>query len=146
MSVAPMRAEVKARLGTSRVLRTACMAFTLAVSLLATGPPVLATDPAAIDLGAAARPAGLTAVSLGTASGFAVLAGTPAIANTGPTIISGDLGIDPSPTVAGFPSGTVIGTIHRADAIAQRAQNDLVAAYTDAAGARRPRPTGRSAG
>ncbi len=129
-----MGARVNARIGTAKVLRTAGMAFTLAVSLLATGPPALATDPAADELGAAARPAGLAAVSLGTASGFAVLAGTPAIANTGPTIVIGDLGIDPSPTVAGFPSGTVNGAIHRADAIAERAQDDLVAAYTDAAG------------
>ena len=133
MSMAPVRAEVRPRPGPSRVLRAAGMAFTLAVSLLATGPPALATDPAADELGAAARPAGLAAVSLGTASGFAVLAGTPAIANTGPTIITGDLGIDPSPTVAGFPSGTVNGTIHRADAIAQQAQHDLVTAYADAA-------------
>ena len=122
------------RIGPARVLRAAGLAFVVAVSLLATGQPVLAAGPTAVELGTTTLSAGPTTVRLGTAAPFAVLAGTPAVTNTGPTIITGDLGIDPWPTVAGFPSGTVNGTIHRADVIAHQAQSDLVTAYTDAAG------------
>ena len=122
------------RIGPERVLRAAGLVFVLAVSLLATGQPALAAGPAAAELGTTTLAVGPTAVGLGTAAPFAVLAGTPAVTNTGPTIITGDLGIDPWPTVTGFPSGTVNGTIHRADVIAHQAQSDLVTAYTDAAG------------
>jgi len=62
------------------------------------------------------------------------VAGTPAVTNTGPTTITGDLGIHPAAAVTGFPPGTVSGTIHRADAVALQAKSDLVTAYTDAAG------------
>ncbi|WP_406271473.1 ice-binding family protein [Nocardia sp. NBC_00881] len=73
-------------------------------------------------------------VGLGTATPFAVLAGTT-VTNTGPSIISGDLGVSPGSAVTGFPPGTVInGTQHVADAVALQAQNDLTTAYNDAAG------------
>jgi hypothetical protein len=78
--------------------------------------------------------AGPAPVGLGTAAPFAVLAGTPAVTNTGPTTITGDLGISPGSAVTGFPPGTVTGTIHAADAVAVQAQTDLTAAYTVAAG------------
>ena len=73
---------------------------------------------------------------LGTALNFAVLAGS-AISNTGPTVITGDLGLSPgtASSVTGFPPGTVTGTQHTADAVALQAQTDLVTAYTDAANA-----------
>ncbi len=122
------------RIGPARVLRAAGLVFVLAVSLLATGQAALAAGPTAAELGATRQSAGPTTVGLGTAALFAVLAGTPAVTNTGPSIITGDLGIDPWPTVTGFPSGTVNGAIHRADVIAQQAKNDLVTAYADAAG------------
>ncbi|MDX6733918.1 MAG: hypothetical protein QOC54_3866 [Baekduia sp.] len=71
---------------------------------------------------------------LGTAEGFAVLAGS-AVTNTGPSVISGDLGVSPGTAVTGFPPGTLsAGTVHRADAVALSAQSDLVTAYNDAAG------------
>jgi hypothetical protein len=71
---------------------------------------------------------------LGTALNFAVLAGS-AIPNTGPTVITGDLGLSPgtASSVTGFPPGTVTGIQHTADAVALQAQTDLVTAYTDAA-------------
>jgi hypothetical protein len=72
-------------------------------------------------------------VGLGTASSFAVLAGS-AVTNTGPSIINGNLGVTPGTAVSGFPPGTVNGTIHAADAVAGQAQNDLTTAYNDAAG------------
>ena len=73
-------------------------------------------------------------VGLGTADSFAVLAGTT-VTNTGPTVVSGDLGVSPGTAVTGFPPGQVInGAQHSADAVALQAQNDLTTAYNDAAG------------
>jgi hypothetical protein len=73
-------------------------------------------------------------VPLATADSFAVLAGST-VTNTGPSVISGDLGVNPGTAVTGFPPGTVTGgTIHAADAVASRAKTDLVTAYNNAAG------------
>jgi cell division septation protein DedD len=73
-------------------------------------------------------------VGLGTAGSFAVLAGTT-VTNTGPSTISGDLGVSPGTAVTGFPPGTVSnGTIHSADGVAAGAQSDLTTGYNDAAG------------
>jgi Ice-binding-like len=80
--------------------------------------------------GAAATPG---PVDLGTAGTFAVLAGTT-VTNTGPSTISGDLGVSPGTAITGFPPGTVTGTAHSADAVAAQAQSDLTAAFNDAAG------------
>lgn len=71
-------------------------------------------------------------VGLGTAASYAVLAGTPNVANTGPTTLNGDLGIHPGSSVTGAP--VVTGATHLADAEALQAKNDLVTAYDDAAG------------
>ena len=55
--------------------------------------------------------------------------------NTGPTIITGDLGVSPGTAVTGFPPGIMIaGTIHAADAVALQAQNDTTTAYINLAG------------
>ncbi|MEU3163723.1 ice-binding family protein [Streptosporangium sp. NPDC006930] len=70
---------------------------------------------------------------LGTAANFAVLAGT-VTTNTGPTVVTGDLGVSPGSVVTGFPPGIVVGAVHAADATAAQAQLDLTAAYDDAAG------------
>ncbi|HZR53398.1 MAG TPA: ice-binding family protein, partial [Streptosporangiaceae bacterium] len=86
--------------------------------LIASQPAVAATAP----------------VGLGTAGSFAVLAGTT-VTNTGPSRISGNLGVSPGTAVTGFPPGIVTGgTIHRADGVAGGAQSDLTIAYNDAAG------------
>ncbi|MHB8508201.1 MAG: ice-binding family protein [Candidatus Dormibacteria bacterium] len=69
---------------------------------------------------------------LGTAANFAALAGST-ITNTGSTVLTGDLGLDPGTSVTGFPPGQVTGTQHIADAVAQQAKRDLVTAYNDAA-------------
>jgi hypothetical protein len=72
-------------------------------------------------------------VGLGTATPFAVLAGE-SITNTGPTTITGDVGLDPGSSVTGFASVTLHGAQHVDDAVALGAKNDLASAYTDAAG------------
>jgi Ice-binding-like len=77
--------------------------------------------------------AAATAVPLGGAQSFSVLAGA-GITNTGPTRVSGDLGTFPTTSVSGAASLTVGGTNHGGDAVTQRAKTDLVAAYTTAAG------------
>ena len=75
-----------------------------------------------------------SSVGLGNATPFAVLAGTT-VANTGPSLISGDLGVSPGTAVTGFPPGQVTnGTQHSGDAVAAGAQSSLTTAYNDAAG------------
>ncbi|MBC7817779.1 MAG: DUF3494 domain-containing protein, partial [Planctomycetaceae bacterium] len=72
---------------------------------------------------------------LGTAESFAIL-GASTVTNTGPTVITGNLGVSPGSAVTGFPPGIVTppGTIHAADAVAALAQSDLTIAYNDLAG------------
>ncbi len=77
--------------------------------------------------------AAATAIDLGTASSYAVLAGTT-VTNTGPSTVQGDLGVSPGAAVTGFPPGAVTaGVIHAADANAGSAQADVVTAYNAAA-------------
>ena len=81
-----------------------------------------------------ARPLLAVAPSLGTATSFAVLAGSTAT-NTGLTTVVGDLGVSPGTAITGFPPGVVTGgTIHANDAVALQAQNDVTAAYNNLAG------------
>lgn len=81
--------------------------------------------------------AALAAVAppLGNATSFAVI-GASAVTNTGPSVITGDLGISPSnaSSVTGFPPGLVVGSTHFADGVALAAQNDVTAAYNTLAG------------
>lgn len=71
-------------------------------------------------------------VGLGTAGSYAVLAGET-ITNTGPTTITGDVGLSPGSSVTGFASVTLHGTTNVANAAALQAKNALTAAYNDAA-------------
>ena len=73
-------------------------------------------------------------ISLGTAGGYSVLAGST-VTNTGSTVLTGDVGVWPGTAVTGFPPGIVVGgTIHAGDAAAHTAQTDLTTAYNTAAG------------
>jgi hypothetical protein len=57
------------------------------------------------------------------------------VTNTGPSRISGDLGVSPGTAVTGFPPGQVNnGAQHVADPVALQAQTDLTTGYNDAAG------------
>lgn len=86
-------------------------------------------------------------VDLKTATPFAILAGTPAITNTGSSVISGNVGLSPmaGSGITGLLCAQVTGTIYAVDAtglpcftvngpLLVTAQNDLTAAYTDASG------------
>src|SRR6202521_3454208 len=81
---------------------------------------------------AASWPAGAFAATqprLGTGLNFTVLAGQT-ITNTGPSVITGNLGLSPgnASSVTGFPPGSVTGVQHAADAVGLQAKNDLVTA------------------
>src|SRR4028119_1019372 len=64
-------------------------------------------------------------IPLNTAQNFGVLGGS-AVTNTGPSVVTGDVGVSPGVSVTGFPPGTVVGgTIHAGNATAAQAQSDL---------------------
>jgi hypothetical protein len=72
-------------------------------------------------------------VDLLSAGAFAVLAGST-VTNTGPTVVTGDLGVSPGTSVTGFLPGILIGDMHAGDTTAAQAIFDLTAAYNNAAG------------
>jgi hypothetical protein len=78
--------------------------------LLGAGPPAPWTTTAAVDLGAAAH--------------FAVLAGG-GITDTGPSVISGDVGTYPRPAIADLLDKEATGSVDRAGAKSQQAQQAL---------------------
>jgi len=74
-------------------------------------------------------------VQLGTVDAYSVF-GSTAVTNTGPSTLSGDLGLDPADAsfITGFPPGIVGGATNAANGASLQARNDLTAAYNDAAG------------
>jgi hypothetical protein len=75
-------------------------------------------------------------VPLGAAETFAVLAAST-VTNSGPTLVTGDLGVSPGTAVTGFGpgNGTVTGgAIHAGDPAADQAQLSLTVAFNNAAG------------
>ena len=84
---------------------------------------------------------GAQTVPLGAVEDFGVL-GASAVTNTGPSLVTGDLGISPNAasSVTGFTfstppgPGQVTGTTHFADALAIAAQVDATTAYNTLAG------------
>jgi len=72
-------------------------------------------------------------VVLLSAASFAVLAGST-VTNTGPTQVTGDLGVSPGTAVTGFPPGNVTGAQQIGNPSSAQATADLTTAYNDAAG------------
>lgn len=84
---------------------------------------------------AGAAPASAASIGLGEASSFSVLAGST-VTNTGPSVISGDVGVTPGLAVIGFPPATQLGSsLIYSGAPAATPQLDLTTAYNVAAGA-----------
>lgn len=93
------------------------------------GAGLLAVGLASVPAQAAEAPVGL-----GTAGSFAVLAGQ-SVTNTGPSVVTGDIGVGPGTSVTGIPPLVQLdGALHVADAVAIQAQSDLTTAYNSAAG------------
>jgi len=80
--------------------------------------------------------AAVTAVNLGTASGFAVLAGSgiTVAGAVNSTLITGDIGTFPTPSITGLGNVVLSGVNHEGDGVTQGAKFDLATAYNDAAG------------
>jgi hypothetical protein len=111
---------------------------TLYTATITTGAEDLAGTPLASDYVwtfTTSATACQAAVPLGTACMFGILAATPAVANSGPSDVTGDVGIWPAAAITGFPPGTLTGTEYAGDAVAMTAQGDLTTAYNFAAAA-----------
>jgi hypothetical protein len=105
-----------------RLLSLSLPCAAVALTLVATAAPATAAPP----------------IGLGVVGSFGVLAGTT-VTNSGPTVVSGDLGVSPGSAVTGFdqpggPGSVINGAIHKADAVAGQAQSALTTAYNQAAG------------
>jgi large repetitive protein len=98
------------------------LATTGLAALLNWGPPVLAQ----------------VAPTLGVAAQFGALGASAVTGSAAPgTVVSGDVGSYPTPTITNFPPSSTSGTfiIHRAaDGVVQQAQADALTAYTFLAG------------
>ncbi|HSV38325.1 MAG TPA: ice-binding family protein [Nocardioidaceae bacterium] len=104
--------------------------------LLARTPiSLLVVVPAALLLvaNATTAQAAATAVPLGTAGSFVVLAGA-GVTNTGPTTLNGDIGTFPTTSITGTGSMTINGVNRGGGAVTQGAKPDLLTAYNIAAG------------
>ncbi|TFD49114.1 DUF3494 domain-containing protein, partial [Cryobacterium frigoriphilum] len=71
---------------------------------------------------------GVAPVPLGTAAGYAVLAGT-LVSNGAASRLAGNVGTSPGASITGFPPGQTTGTLQRNTAAATAAQKDLATAY-----------------
>ena len=99
----------------------------------ATDAPAEASTDAGTDSATEAGPCSQAPVVLGAAASFVVLAGST-VTNTGPTSVTGDLGVSPGTAITGFPPGSVVGTQHSGDPTSAQGIADLTTAYNDAAG------------
>ena len=79
-------------------------------------------------------PQSKASLSLGSAGSFAVLGGSGGVANTGNTVLNGNLGVYPGAAITGFSPGIVNGTIYNNDPVAATAQADTLTAYNFLAG------------
>ena len=70
-------------------------------------------------------------VNLNCAANFAILAGST-VTSTGPTNITGDVGISPGTAITGFPPGNINGNLHAGDQVAAQAKSDLTDGFNAA--------------
>src|SRR5579859_659929 len=68
--------------------------------------------------------------SLGTAANFAVLGGQ-AVTNTGPTTITGGLGVSPGSSITGVQTCALPISVNQTNSVALQAQSDLSIAFTN---------------
>jgi len=83
-------------------------------------------------IGSIQAPVALGSITSG-GTNLAVLASTT-VTSTGPTAVSGDVGVWPGTAVTGFPPGNASGSIYLGVAPADAAQSSLTSAFNDAAG------------
>ena len=70
--------------------------------------------------------------ALGSASGFAVLAGVAVTCTaSGTAVVTGDVGEWPGKTFTNSPPCTIDGAVHLGDGVAKQAYNDFIHAYDD---------------
>jgi hypothetical protein len=120
----PTKHVFTAGLRRTRPTATLLLAAGIATLLLAVLLTIASPTPTS-----AAEPPAL----LGTTASYSVLGGQ-SVTNTGPSTLSGDIGVSPGTAITGFPPGIVGGATHAGDAQAIQAQSDLVLAYDDVAG------------
>lgn len=96
-------------------------------------PAAIAAVLASMVLGSPAG-AAHSPVGLGTATSFAVLAGSGITNDIPGTVITGDVGSFPTATITNTGNWTLNGVNHAGDAVTQGAKVDLQTAYNDAAG------------
>lgn len=101
----------------SKTTKTLGAGLVLAMGLMLSSEAAVVVDP----------------IDLGTASDFAILAGS-GVTNAGATTITGDVGSSPTATTAGFSTVTLNGTNHGGDPVTVLAKEDLSLAYADAQG------------
>jgi len=109
---------------------------TLYTATITTGAQSLAGDPLASDFVwtfTTSATACIPIVPLGTACSFGILGATPVVSSSGPSVVTGNVGIWPAISITGFPPGTITGVFHAGDAVAMTAQGDLTTAYNYAA-------------
>ncbi|MBV9068021.1 MAG: IPTL-CTERM sorting domain-containing protein [Acidobacteria bacterium] len=70
--------------------------------------------------------------SLASADSFAVLGGS-SVTSTGPSVVTGNLGVSPGTTISGSIA-VKVGVAYRNDSVARQAQRDATSAYNDLAG------------
>ncbi len=114
-------------------IMTALAVLSIGSAILITGCKKDKTDPDNSKVVIPVQVIAASAVPLGGAANFAILAGS-AVTNTGATSITGDLGLSPGTSIGGFPPGILVGTQHINDNLAVQAKLDLTAAYNDVAG------------
>jgi hypothetical protein len=83
-------------------------------------------------IGSSPLPVSLGSITSG-GNNFAVLAHTT-VTSTGPSAVSGNVGVWPGTAVTGFPPGNASGSIYLGVAPADAAQSSLTTAFNDAAG------------